>query len=176
VRPNSLTLIATLCAGAIVTGCGGGGDGPSAPAVPAMITLNLDFTYIEVEEDCDGIEGDGDFEFRVQTYRLPTDTAEIVYHKSVNLGPGGYSEWIGRRSYTFPATETEQRTVWFGASEMDKDVFGWTYTDSRLSYASGTLEYSYANGTWNTLGVQSIALGSDGCRVTLRWTASADAT
>lgn len=171
-RPRVLALVVTLCAGAIVAGCGG--DGLTTPTEPATITLTLDFLDIKVEEDCDGIEGDGDFEFRLQTYESPAATREEIYHKSLSLGPGGTSGWIGRRSYTFPATADAQRTVWFGASEMDQDILGLTYPDKRLSNAGGAVGYSYTNGTWNTLGDRSITLGTDGCRVTLRWTATAD--
>lgn len=51
---------------ALAAGCGGG-DGPTAPqsapeSAPVRTTLILDFAYIEVIEDCDGIEGDGDFQ------------------------------------------------------------------------------------------------------------------
>ena len=176
-RPHSFLLLGTLCTGAIVAGCGGEGGGPTAPPSTTTITLTLDFHPIEVEEDCDGIEGDGDFKFSVETVRSPTDMAvDVVYDKSVSIGPGGNSEPLGRRSYTFSGTEYRERTVRFGASEMDRDVFGTVYNDSRLSFQSGFLVHFYNNGTWNTLGDHSITLGSDGCRVRLRWTASANAT
>lgn len=173
------SLITRLGFAALATGCGGGAEsdgGPTAPPSPATVTLILDFHHIEVQEDCDGIEGDGDFAFRVKTDRFPPEAVDVVYDKSVSLGPGGKSEPLGRRSYTLSATERGERVVEFGASEKDRNAFGTVYNDARLNFESGMLTHLYNNGTWNTLGDHSITLGSAGCRVTLSWTASANAS
>ncbi len=168
------SLLAVLCLGALLAGCGG--DGVTTPSDPHTTTLNLDFGYITVEDDCDGIEGDGEFEFRVETYESPTETPEVLLHQSVTLGPGGRSTLIGHRSYTVPDSGDARRTVVFHASEFDKNIFGTTYRDERLNFASGSLTYFHTNGTWNTLGDHAITLGADGCRVTLRWRASVEST
>ena len=89
-RLHSSVLRATLCLAALTVGCGGdGGDAPTSPApAPARTTLTLNLQFVEVIEDCDGIEGDGDFKLSVLVYSniFPTD---LIYRQTVNLGPGG---------------------------------------------------------------------------------------
>ncbi len=167
--------LAALCLALVAAGCGGGGpSGPSDPT-PQKATLTLDFSYVEVIEDCDGIEGNGDFHFTVAVSPPGTGPSEVVYRESPTLGPGGKSDVIGRRTYRVDATKDAAVQVSFLASEVDKSIFGAVYNDERLddAYAYTYHSYDSASGTWSNLGPRSITLGSSGCRVVLYWTASA---
>jgi hypothetical protein len=166
------SFIAIFCLVTLAAGCGGGEDAPTAPA-PARTTLTLDFTYVEVIEDCDGVEGDGDFNFEVLASPPGTGPWDIVYRETISLGPGGKSRTIGRRSYTIDATDDAAVAVSFRASEMDQSIFGAVFADDRLDDAYAYIDHEFSNGAWSSLGPQSITLGSSGCRVRLYWSAAA---
>ena len=160
---------------ALATGCGGG-DGPTAPEsapepAPQRTTLILDFAYIEVIEDCDGIEGDGDFEFNVFTGLRPLTS--LVYTETITLAPGAKTWILARRSYAFDKTERVTVVVDFGAREWDRDIFGTVYADERLS-GSGEVSHVLSDSGWSRLGTQSTTLGTSGCMVKLFWTATAE--
>jgi len=157
----------------LVVACGGSSTGPSEPApAPATTTLILDFSQIEVLEDCDGIEGDGEFHFGVSTASLqfPID---LLYSGDVILGPGGTSRVLGRRTYTLDTIEGTVVDVEFAASELDRSIFNEVYNDARLDHAVAYGHHEFRNGRWTNLGPQSLTLGSDGCRVRLSWSADA---
>lgn len=165
------SLITALCVAALAAGCGGGGDAPTAPP-PARTTLTFDLGYIEVIEDCDGIEGDGDFLFDVWIYSRAL-TNDHVYSQSINLGPGGRTPVLGRRSYAVDALDGLEIHVEFQAVELDKSIIGEEYNDERLAIAVTRSTYRFINGAWSNLGPRSISLGSSGCRVKLYWSAEA---
>lgn len=162
-----------FCLAALAGGCGGGGVDTATDPTPARTTLTLDFAYVEVIEDCDGIEGNGDFHFGVAVHstEFPID---VVYSEDTSLGPGGKSRVLGRRSYTVDATDGTVIHIEFSATELDKSVFGEEYNDERLDHASAEVDHAFRNGVWSNRGPQSITLGSAGCRVRVYW--SADAT
>lgn len=165
-------LIAALCL-ATAAGCGGGDPGPTAPT-PGPVTLTLDFSYVEVLEDCDGVEGDGDFHFEVIVTLPGIGPSDVVYRESPALGPGGKSKVIGRRSYLIDRTGELSVHVSFRASEVDQSLFGEVYGDERLNdaYAFVRHDFNTDTETWSNLGPQSISLGSSGCRVRLYWSAA----
>lgn len=165
--PNVRMIPAALVLAALV-GCGGaGGDAPTAPA--PRPTLILDFGAIEVIEDCDGIEGDGDFDFQVAV-NMGFRTDEF-YRELLNLGPGGKSRVLGRRSYELPPVIASSVRVTFVASELDRSIVGQEYNDDRLSKVWADFSHEYRDGEWSGLGPRSITLGSSGCLVKLSWTA-----
>lgn len=170
VIPLSAILLATACGG-------GGGDAPTSPSpspAPGSATLTLDFANVEVLEDCDGIEGDGDFSFEVLVTPGWSGREVVVYREIINLGPGGRSRALGRQTFTTRIGNLAEVLVSFRATELDRDIFGSEYNDERLSNASAFVDHVLpaAGGAWSNLGAQSITLGSPGCRVRLNWTAS----
>lgn len=161
--------IAVLCLTVLAAGCGGGGgDAPTAPA-PARTTLTLDLGSIEVIEDCDGIEGDGDFLFDVWVHSTGVMN-DHVYSQTVNMGPGK-TPVLGRRSYKVNAIDGVAIHVEFQAVELDKSIIGEEWRDDRLAIAVTRYTHRFSNGAWSNLGPQSITLGSAGCQVRLSWSA-----
>jgi hypothetical protein len=168
-------IITALVLTALAADCGGG-DAPTAPetaqpSAPERTTLILDFANIEVIEDCDGIEGDGDFQFQVYSGQLPLPS--LVFNQSVSLAPGAKTWILGRRSYAFEKTDRVEVIVNFTAWEWDRDIFGGVYADERLAPAAGEVSHLLSNGGWSRLGTQSVTLGRSGCLVRLFWTATA---
>jgi len=157
---------------ALAAGCGSS-DAPTAPeSAPERTTLTLAFAHVEVLEDCDGIEGDGDFQFQVFSGLRPL--ADLVYNESISLAPGAKTWILDRRSYTFDKTEGVDVIVNFAAWEWDRDIFGNVYADERLSGESGEVSHLLSNREWSRRGTQSTTLGSSGCLVRLFWTATAE--
>lgn len=142
------------------------------PPGPGTSAIQFDFSFIEAIKDCDGIEGDGDFSFQVKTI-VSSGGSNTVYSSSRTLGDGDRTPAIGRRTYTVPATDGQQVTVEFIATEFDKNIFGKSFNDDRLSGARRTTAHKFNNGKWSGTGPQSITLGSGDCQVRLRYTVNA---
>jgi hypothetical protein len=177
-RRKSLAMM--ICLAALASGCSEGGAGltepePEPEANPETerrlqrSTLILDFAHIEVVEDCDGIEGDGDFDFVVRT-EVEGGSTNVLYDANPTLGPGARTPTIGRRTYT--VVQGTVVYVHFEASEWDRDIFGNVYRDSRLSQRQSYTGHFFLDGDWTHLGPRSITLGTVGCMVRLHWTAS----
>lgn len=167
--------VAMLVAASFLAACGTVESTAPAPVVdpgPSTAQLQIDFGFVEAVKDCDGIEGDGDFAFKVTT-NVSSGGSSTVFSQSVSLGEGGRTGAIGRKVYSVPATSGQQITVQFEASERDKNIIGQTYNDSRLDNARNSIAHKFNSGTWSSLGPRSIELGSGDCRVRLTYTANA---
>lgn len=163
------SIAAALSLAALTAGCGGG-DGPTQPEQPAIRRQVFDFAWVEVIEDCDGVEGDGDFDFEVIV--TPSNAGfDIVYSGTVSAAPGAQIRGMGLRSYSFEPTGEAELTVRFTASELDRSIFGEVYPDTRLANASGSITHTYQDGGWTKRGQQMITLGGGECMVRLRYTA-----
>lgn len=174
---RSLPALATIVTAAFLAGCGAAGaDAPtSPPPADGTTTLYLEFGGIDVIQDCDGIEGDGDFTFTLETFEKDK-ASTVVYEASPNLGPGTRHTVARTSTYLLPATGDTYVRVRFRATEWDKSIVGATYADARLPGESGQMQHTYFNGTWSNLGVQTITLGAatpNDCMVRMYYTASA---
>ncbi len=142
---------------------------PQPEPVVTTTMLQIDFNYVEVIKDCDGIEGDGDFHFRVRA--LPSwANAVTVHNRSHTLGDGDRTAALGRSTLTAAANTGQQVTVELTASERDKPLIGATYNDSRMNNATRTAAHSYRDGAWSGQGPRTISLGSGSCQVRLHYT------
>jgi hypothetical protein len=166
------TLATIVTAAALVAGCGGGTDAPTGPAAP--IALVIDFDYIDVIQDCDGVEGRGDFTFTLYA-RQKNFNDEQVWKVSRSLGPGERVIVGNARKFLIPAAEGDSFVdVGFEATEWDKNIFGTVYADSRLDGAYDLIQHKLTNGTWSRLGTQTITLGTrslNDCQVRLTYAA-----
>lgn len=171
---RTLPVLAAVVSTGLLAACGGAVDALTSP--DAGSTLTIDFANIHIIQDCDGIEGDGDFTFTVETFQK-NQAARRVYEGSPSLGPGA-RQTVGRSStYDIPASDGDTHvTVRFQATEWDRSIVGVTYADDRLAGTAGQKQHTYTNGTWSDLGVQTITLGTAtpaDCMVRLTYTASA---
>ena len=159
-----------FCFAALSLACSGGdgGGSPTEPP-PARAILELQFANVEVIDDCDGIEGDGDFEFIVMV--VVPGSHETYFKEFLNLGPGGKSRALGTKRYEIPLVEGAGVTVEFTATERDKTILGVEYADERLNNAWGSLRHRYSSNGWSSTGDRSITLGVPDCMVKLNWRA-----
>lgn len=183
-RTRTLRLVAAAALALATAACGGGSDSPTEPSptpdptpgpppAPQQTTLTLDMHYVEVvgDNDCDGIEGDGDFFFQVMSGAA--DGVTVWFNRNIQLGPAGRTPTLGRRAITVDAEPGATVSVSIIASEWDKDILGNVYPDSRMEYESGVVKHVFDGTRWSNLGARSITLGSGGCQVRLSWTATA---
>ena len=170
--PHHDTLpIAALCLAVFTAGCGGGDSPTEPPGKTAQTTLAISDAYIEVVDDCDGIEGDGDFKFWVEY--SADGVSNVVFNETINLGPRGKSRAIAPWSHTFDPASEPFVYVTFRATELDKNIAGVEYADARLDGEIGSQRHRYVDGTWTVTGSRLISLGVPGCLVRLYWTAEA---
>ena len=144
---------------------------PEPDPVPETTVLVLDFNYIEVIRDCDGIEGDGDFTFRVQT-RPSFGSSRTVLNRSYTLGDGDRTPAIGRVTTQTTAVAGKAVTVELLAREVDQNIFIGAYNDDRMNNVTRTLDHRYTGSGWTSLGPRSMTVGSGDCQVRLHYTAS----
>jgi len=168
-KPFSYPLPTALLLAMSAAGCGGDGGGPAGPEGPELATtLSLDFERVRVLEDCDGIEGAGDFRFLVQTL---TGAGVRVTHLNtvVNYDPGDTTADLG--THVFPLDVSEGRVeVSFEASELDTGIGG-DFNDSRMDQSRGWVIHRYVNGQWTHVGRNEIDLGSGDCWVDFSYVA-----
>jgi hypothetical protein len=174
-RRNLLAMLWTTSAAVLIAACAGGADSatgvtPPPPPPVTSATLRLTFTAIEAIEDCDGIEGKGDFDFNVFATRSNGDV-DRVYAAAKTLGRGERTGTLGEHMYKVQIGTAAAVKVQFRATEFDKTVFGKKFADKRLDDASGSVEHKWDGHAWSSLGQRTITLGSGNCRVRLIYSA-----
>ncbi len=120
-------------------------------------------------KDCDGIEGDGEFEIWVQI-----SAGNKKYHKSnISAGNGDVIKLDWNYSFKANLKEGNYFTVKFICKEWDRDIFGKTWGDSRMNKKSGYIRHEFRNNTWSNLGngYKSIVLnpGNNDCSTQLSY-------
>jgi hypothetical protein len=162
------SLTTAFCLAALAAGCGDSPTGTQEePTTPP--TVSIDFGNIEVIEDCDGIEGAGDFAFEV---RFGPGSGRVIFNQSISLDDGGRTVDLGHQAHAVEDGGATSATVRFTATEWDKPIIGATYADDRLDHATTSSTHVYSNGTWSNLGTHTMTLGISGCRVRLSYTAT----
>ncbi|MEL6614462.1 MAG: hypothetical protein AAFQ43_01920 [Bacteroidota bacterium] len=166
-----LLVTLTGCEGlaqAIVDASANGTD--TAPRTSRTTQLAATFTGIEAIKDCDGIEGYGDFNFRVSAQSsFSSSSSGEVHRSSPQLTDGQRTGGLGRRVYEGPAVDGQTLSITFTASEVDQPVIGSAYNDTRLNNTSRTAIHTYRNGRWDKVGSRYITLGGGDCSVRLHY-------
>jgi hypothetical protein len=171
---HPLPALATLLtAAALVAACGGGGaDASTGPAADNQLVVELD--WIDVIQDCDGIEGKGDFTFTLYAQQKNQPDVQI-YKGSPTVGAGERFPLARVHTFVVPASDGDSYVnVGFEATEWDKNIFGTVYADSRLDDVREFVQHKLTNGTWSRLGTQTITLGTgtpNDCNVKLTYKA-----
>jgi hypothetical protein len=127
----------------------GGGD--PDPVVKTHDNIDITLKKFYVVRDCDGIEGDGEFEFKIQILNS-NNTVLYTYTKGgLELG-GGDSFTI---NYTAPITmartEGNKFRVRFICTEWDRPIIGDPYRDSRMNQQTLTLSHIFSGDKWSNI-------------------------
>ncbi|KAA3615379.1 MAG: hypothetical protein DWQ05_13565 [Calditrichaeota bacterium] len=132
--------------------------------------IDLKIKNFKALKDCDGIEGDGEFEIWVEI-----SAGNKKYHKS-NISAGNGDTIALNWEYSFKANLTDGNyfTVKFICKEWDKDILGKTFGDSRMNKKSGSIRHDYRNAGWSNLekGTRTIVLnsGNNKCSTQMTYT------
>jgi thiol-activated cytolysin len=135
------------------------------------VTLNL--SNISVPGDCDGIEGDGEFDWAI--WILDASGKTISSTSGSDTVPSGSTMNVGKKQHVFTlaASEGQKFTVRFRCSEWDRNILGQTYRDSRMDNATAEYTHVYRNGAWNAKS-KTLVLGSTSdCKVSEAYSFSA---
>jgi hypothetical protein len=163
-RPLTLaTLLACLALVPLLTACGKSSlTGPDTTTVASAPKTELDtnvrFDYVVVHADGDLI-GPGEFEFIRGLDRARTFTAVD------NLSDGDV--WKINQSAGWAKGEGTTFSVYFQATEWDKDILGNNVPDPNMDHRSATKTYTVAPGL---NGQYSITLGNSACKVQIYYT------
>lgn len=147
----------------------------SQPPAPSNTTVRLDFNYVEAVKDCDGFPlGEGEFDLRVTATPSFASGTTVLNSIQRGLDDGERTGALGRRTFTTEATSGKQINVKFEASEIDFDILGSPFDDSRMSNREITRTHTFNGTTWSGTGPRSITMGSGDCQVRLSYDVSVD--
>ncbi len=125
---------------------------------PPLSNITVTLIRFQAISDCDGIEGIGEFGFRAYV-STPDGTVHGEATSSVNLSDNEYENQLADVSLQLPQTQGREFTVHFQSSEIDKDIFGTVYNDSRMDGLTIRQTHVYSNGLWTSPVAESTGLG-----------------
>ncbi|MBI1933682.1 MAG: thiol-activated cytolysin family protein [Ignavibacteriales bacterium] len=143
-------------------------------------TIDIFLNKFTPIKDCDGIEGDGEFNFDVY---IQNRGGGNLHHYAKTLVSGEYANSINA-TYQIKMEKAlgQKFTIKFVCTETDKSIFGVVYSDDRMNGRYGATTYEFnSSGGWGVAGTgavlpstssQSITLGSDNCQVKLDYSIS----
>ncbi|MCB0742826.1 MAG: thiol-activated cytolysin family protein [Ignavibacteriae bacterium] len=136
-------------------------------------TFNIYLGNFSVIKDCDGIEGGGEFYFKVQFLDENNNVLANGFNKYLDVYDP-YNYLINQtKTFTMPRTIGKKVVVKLICYESDKDILGNVYYDSRMNGATISGIHSYnSNGTWSgtSPSSRSIEIGKDtNCNVKLHY-------
>ena len=138
-------------------------------------TIRIFLDRFKVISDCDGgLNGDGEWRF---TAAVTNGSTRVNTESSgtVTLGDGDARQIDDEAVFTAPRTPGARFNVAFTSSEIDRDVFGNTFNDSRMNGRTGTITHEFGSTGWTNLnngGRITIRNGSGGCAAELWYTAA----
>lgn len=143
-------------------------------------TIDIFLSNFTPITDCDGIEGDGEFNFDVY---IQNRGGGNLHHYTKSITSGEQSNPINK-TYQIKMEKAlgQKFTVKFVCTETDKSIFGVVYSDDRMNAREGAITYEFnSSGGWGVAGTgaalpsgatQIITLGSDNCQVKLTYNIS----
>ncbi len=135
----------------------------TAPAPQIMTRLVID--EIEIDLDCDGIEGDGDFQLKASATITAGDQEETYTYPPTwhTLGDGDTVDLSLRSVVTLVSNEPPSIKVTFSSIERDENIWGDTWNDERMEggYSRASFTEHNVTGPFRN----SLFTGSgDGCK------------
>lgn len=138
----------------------------------AVFDLQVFFSRIDIDADCDAGANPGEFTYQVAV-RYPGDDNFTVVNETNNY-PGNNSDALPRNDgeqislnvtarETKPADEDDLLQVRVRASEFDPSP------DSRMNDRSGTRTHRFSGGQWSATGSNTIRLGGGTCQIELNY-------
>ncbi|MCB9259115.1 MAG: thiol-activated cytolysin family protein [Ignavibacteriales bacterium] len=136
-------------------------------------TFKIYLGNFSVIKDCDGVEGGGEFYFKVQFLDENNNVLANGFNKYLDVSDP-YNYLINQtKTFTMPRTIGKKVVVKLICYESDKDILGNVYYDSRMNGATISGIHSYnSNGTWSgtSPSSRSIEIGKDtNCNVKLHY-------
>ena len=137
---------------------------PPAPTTTEPVDTSVSgvvkFIRFQAVQDCDGIEGAGEFRFkaRVESSSGVTLRSEGVSTQEHILDDGEYYNVLHDVPFEMASPDGQWLQVTFDAEEWDTDLFGSTWIDERIDTAVNK-SHSYSPGGWTSLETASTGLG-----------------
>ncbi len=134
--------------------------------------IDMNIKNFKAIRDCDGIEGEGEFEIWVEI----SAGNKKFYKTSIKLSRNQSVALNWEHSFKANLTEGNHFTVKFICREWDKDILGRVFADSRMNKKSGSIRHEYSNGRWTNLGNGSKLItlnpGDNACSTELSYSVS----
>lgn len=146
----------------VATGCGK--DNPVAPKVEQKQYEDVTVTLVSLYAvaDGDGIEGAGDFKYEAEVY----DGTSLKVSGSPQIDTGNSHTINRQRVIRIEKGQAYNIQVKFRASEMDQNILGTVYADSRMDNLTGSRVHTNGSASagfndgerWITLGSGDLQL------------------
>lgn len=159
----------------------------------AVARFRLDVTAQSVTalSTCDDVtQGLTEGEFTVRILGIPPSGSSVLFFETpeypgnpnnlqgFNLAQGASGSINATRTFTLDGALGQSLRIQFNATEWDEQIvlippsIRWI-PDSRLNNASTDRTHSYSNGTFTSLGPNTLTLGNSSCGIRLNYTISA---
>lgn len=125
------------------------GGGEVIPKTSDNIDITLKQFY--VHRDCDGIEGDGEFDFKVQILNSNNQVLYTYNKTGLVLGNGGHFEPNYTVPLTFNRTEGNKFKIRFICTEWDVPLIGNPYHDTRMDENTLVTEHIFSIDKWSNI-------------------------
>jgi thiol-activated cytolysin len=143
-----------------------------------LITVYLHQFY--VIQDCDGPPlGKGNFRYEVRIFN--NDGVIGGYSSDIKEYGDGWAENINiPKSFSLPRLEGAYFKIQLICDEIDYDLFGNPYFDSRMNARSNVIRFEYNNGGWNGVynynspAAYDLVVGEENCKVRLAYSISVE--
>ena len=141
----------------------------TAPAPEPQIVTRLEITEIVIAQDCDGIEGDGDFQLKASARIEAGDQKETYTYPATwhTLGDGDKVTIGSKSALTLVSDGPARVNVTFTSIERDENIFGDTWNDERMEGGSSRVEFNQKIFSDTESYRAFLSTGSGACRATL---------
>jgi thiol-activated cytolysin len=136
-------------------------------SIQTVNTITVDLKEFYVRKDCDGIEGDGEFQFRAIVNGGGTREGDFI--REATLGDGGRVRLNEEVVFDMERRVGNQFAVTFYSTEWDRDLFTGAFKDERMATVSSSKRHTFGSTGWSnvTTGDIRIVNGSQNCQAEL---------
>ncbi|WP_084696231.1 thiol-activated cytolysin family protein [Salisaeta longa] len=137
-------------------------------SVQTINTITVHLKEFYVRKDCDGIEGDGEFEFRAIVNGGGTRAGDFI--REATLGDGGRVRLNEEVVFDIERQDGNEFGITFYSTEWDKKIWGEVFKDPNMATVRSVKRHTFGSTGWSnvpTSGDIRLVNGSQNCQAEL---------